>query len=164
MLTLPFTGLKLDKGIVRMLGPVGPGAAVAPRVDRSGAVARVERGGGGCRDAGNPGPVERAWGAGSAGVLHRPSAARRRCAGVVERLARRFRVNGCRLGCTCLAGCRCEKRGDLWASERMPRPRSHHHSWDMWRALKKCRFSPGPPHHRDIAPERPACRSAVGPM
>ena len=32
LMTLPFTGLKLDKGIVRMLGSAGPGAAVAPRV------------------------------------------------------------------------------------------------------------------------------------
>ena len=32
LLTLPFTGLKLDKGIVRMLGSPGPAAAVAPRV------------------------------------------------------------------------------------------------------------------------------------
>ena len=32
LLTLPFTGLKLDKGIVRMLGSPGPAAAMAPRV------------------------------------------------------------------------------------------------------------------------------------
>ncbi len=31
LLTLPFTGLKLDKSIVRMLGSLGPGAAQAPR-------------------------------------------------------------------------------------------------------------------------------------
>ena len=29
---MPFTGLKLDKGIVRLLGTVGPGASYAPRV------------------------------------------------------------------------------------------------------------------------------------
>ena len=32
LLTLPFTGLKLDKSIVRMIGSHGPGAASAPRV------------------------------------------------------------------------------------------------------------------------------------
>jgi EAL domain-containing protein (putative c-di-GMP-specific phosphodiesterase class I) len=32
LLTLPFTGLKLDKGIVRLIGTSGPGAAEAPRV------------------------------------------------------------------------------------------------------------------------------------
>jgi EAL domain-containing protein (putative c-di-GMP-specific phosphodiesterase class I) len=32
LLTLPFTGLKLDKGIVRLLGTQGPGAGLAPRV------------------------------------------------------------------------------------------------------------------------------------
>ena len=32
LLTLPFTGLKLDKGIVRLIGTSGPGAAFAPRV------------------------------------------------------------------------------------------------------------------------------------
>jgi len=32
LLTLPFTGLKLDKGIVRMIGTPGPGASLAPRV------------------------------------------------------------------------------------------------------------------------------------
>jgi EAL domain-containing protein (putative c-di-GMP-specific phosphodiesterase class I) len=32
LLALPFTGLKLDKGIVRMIGSAGPGAAVAPIV------------------------------------------------------------------------------------------------------------------------------------
>jgi EAL domain-containing protein (putative c-di-GMP-specific phosphodiesterase class I) len=32
LLTLPFTGLKLDKGIVRMIGTAGPGASMAPRV------------------------------------------------------------------------------------------------------------------------------------
>ena len=31
LLTLPFTGLKLDKSIVRMLGSLGPGASLAPR-------------------------------------------------------------------------------------------------------------------------------------
>ncbi len=32
LLTLPFTGLKLDKGIVRLIGTHGPGASLAPRV------------------------------------------------------------------------------------------------------------------------------------
>jgi EAL domain-containing protein (putative c-di-GMP-specific phosphodiesterase class I) len=32
LLTLPFTGLKLDKGIVRLIGTEGPGASLAPRV------------------------------------------------------------------------------------------------------------------------------------
>ena len=32
LLGLPFTSLKLDKGIVRLLGTAGPGAATAPRV------------------------------------------------------------------------------------------------------------------------------------
>jgi EAL domain-containing protein (putative c-di-GMP-specific phosphodiesterase class I) len=32
LLTLPFTGLKLDKGIVRLIGTQGPGAAFAPMV------------------------------------------------------------------------------------------------------------------------------------
>jgi EAL domain-containing protein (putative c-di-GMP-specific phosphodiesterase class I) len=32
LLTLPFTGLKLDKGIVRLIGTHGPGAGFAPRV------------------------------------------------------------------------------------------------------------------------------------
>ena len=32
LLTLPFTGLKLDKGIVRLIGSNGPGASYAPRV------------------------------------------------------------------------------------------------------------------------------------
>ena len=32
LLTLPFTGLKLDKGIVRMIGTMGPGSLVAPLV------------------------------------------------------------------------------------------------------------------------------------
>jgi EAL domain-containing protein (putative c-di-GMP-specific phosphodiesterase class I) len=32
LLTLPFTGLKLDKGIVRLIGTAGPGASLAPRV------------------------------------------------------------------------------------------------------------------------------------
>lgn len=32
LLTLPFTGLKLDKGIVRLIGTQGPGASIAPRV------------------------------------------------------------------------------------------------------------------------------------
>lgn len=32
LLTLPFTGLKLDKGIVRLIGTQGPGASLAPRV------------------------------------------------------------------------------------------------------------------------------------
>jgi EAL domain-containing protein (putative c-di-GMP-specific phosphodiesterase class I) len=32
LLTLPFTGLKLDKGIVRLIGTKGPGASYAPRV------------------------------------------------------------------------------------------------------------------------------------
>jgi EAL domain-containing protein (putative c-di-GMP-specific phosphodiesterase class I) len=32
LLTLPFTGLKLDKGIVRLIGTQGPGASFAPRV------------------------------------------------------------------------------------------------------------------------------------
>jgi EAL domain-containing protein (putative c-di-GMP-specific phosphodiesterase class I) len=32
LLTLPFTGLKLDKGIVRLIGTGGPGASLAPRV------------------------------------------------------------------------------------------------------------------------------------
>ena len=32
LLTLPFTGLKLDKGIVRMMEMPGPGARFAPRV------------------------------------------------------------------------------------------------------------------------------------
>jgi EAL domain-containing protein (putative c-di-GMP-specific phosphodiesterase class I) len=32
LLTLPFTGLKLDKGIVRLIGTQGPGASTAPRV------------------------------------------------------------------------------------------------------------------------------------
>jgi EAL domain-containing protein (putative c-di-GMP-specific phosphodiesterase class I) len=31
LLTLPFTGLKLDKGIVRLIGTRGPGASIAPR-------------------------------------------------------------------------------------------------------------------------------------
>jgi EAL domain-containing protein (putative c-di-GMP-specific phosphodiesterase class I) len=32
LLTLPFTGLKLDKGIVRLIGTQGPGASAVPRV------------------------------------------------------------------------------------------------------------------------------------
>jgi EAL domain-containing protein (putative c-di-GMP-specific phosphodiesterase class I) len=32
LLTLPFTGLKLDKGVVRLLGTQSPGSAFAPRV------------------------------------------------------------------------------------------------------------------------------------
>lgn len=32
LLTLPFTGLKLDKGIVRLIGTQGPGASMAPAV------------------------------------------------------------------------------------------------------------------------------------
>jgi EAL domain-containing protein (putative c-di-GMP-specific phosphodiesterase class I) len=32
LLTLPFTGLKLDKGIVRLIGTQGPGASMAPKV------------------------------------------------------------------------------------------------------------------------------------
>jgi EAL domain-containing protein (putative c-di-GMP-specific phosphodiesterase class I) len=32
LLTLPFTGLKLDKGIVRLIGTHGPGASMAPTV------------------------------------------------------------------------------------------------------------------------------------
>ena len=32
LLTLPFTGLKLDKSIVRLIGTHGPGASLAPRV------------------------------------------------------------------------------------------------------------------------------------
>jgi EAL domain-containing protein (putative c-di-GMP-specific phosphodiesterase class I) len=32
LLTLPFTGLKLDKGIVRLIGTQGPGASIAPAV------------------------------------------------------------------------------------------------------------------------------------
>jgi EAL domain-containing protein (putative c-di-GMP-specific phosphodiesterase class I) len=32
LLTLPFTGLKLDKGIVRLIGTQGPGASMAPMV------------------------------------------------------------------------------------------------------------------------------------
>jgi EAL domain-containing protein (putative c-di-GMP-specific phosphodiesterase class I) len=32
LLALPFTGLKLDKGIVQMIGTQGPGASVAPRI------------------------------------------------------------------------------------------------------------------------------------
>ena len=32
LLTLPFTGLKLDKGIVRLIGTQGPGASMAPTV------------------------------------------------------------------------------------------------------------------------------------
>ncbi len=32
LLTLPFTGLKLDKSIVRLIGAQGPGASLAPRV------------------------------------------------------------------------------------------------------------------------------------
>jgi EAL domain-containing protein (putative c-di-GMP-specific phosphodiesterase class I) len=32
LLTLPFTGLKLDKGIVRLIGTQGPGGSLAPRV------------------------------------------------------------------------------------------------------------------------------------
>lgn len=32
LLTLPFTGLKLDKGIVRLIGTPGPGASTAPMV------------------------------------------------------------------------------------------------------------------------------------
>ncbi len=32
LLTLPFTGLKLDKGIVRLIGTHAPGASIAPRV------------------------------------------------------------------------------------------------------------------------------------
>jgi EAL domain-containing protein (putative c-di-GMP-specific phosphodiesterase class I) len=32
LLTLPFTGLKLDKGIVRLIGTQGPGASIAPTV------------------------------------------------------------------------------------------------------------------------------------
>jgi EAL domain-containing protein (putative c-di-GMP-specific phosphodiesterase class I) len=32
LLTLPFTGLKLDKGIVRLIGTQGPGASIAPLV------------------------------------------------------------------------------------------------------------------------------------
>jgi EAL domain-containing protein (putative c-di-GMP-specific phosphodiesterase class I) len=32
LLTMPFTGLKLDKGIVRLIGTQGPGASLAPQV------------------------------------------------------------------------------------------------------------------------------------
>ena len=32
LLTLPFTGLKLDKTIVRQIGGLGPGGSLAPRV------------------------------------------------------------------------------------------------------------------------------------
>jgi len=51
LLALPFTGLKLDKGIVRLIGTLGPGSLVAPLVLEQARARGTDRGRRGCRIA-----------------------------------------------------------------------------------------------------------------